>query len=264
MSLFKQELRFHRNSFLIWAIVMVLFISVYLGSFEAIGLDEEAMAVYENLPEAMKKAFGMDQTNMAEIHGYFATTFLYLIILMGVYTAISTATIFTKEEDQRTAEFLYTLPITRTRIFLQKIFSNIISLIVMHLVVLGAVFLILTNIITADYDPPIFVYAVLSTFFFSLAISAIGWLISTFLTSERLALSTGIGLVLGSFLCHILSGLTDELSFFEYFSLTYYTDLPFIVDHAALPWEKTILLVLVFLIFTSLAYLRFKHKDIQT
>ncbi|WP_170109532.1 ABC transporter permease subunit [Melghirimyces profundicolus] len=263
MSIFKQELKFHRNSFIIWAVVMVLFVFVYLGSYEAIAMDEQMMKVYEKLPEAMKKAYYMDQVNMADIHGYFVSTFMYLIILMGIYTAISTATVFAKEEDRRTAEFLYTRPVTRTNIFAQKILSNLTGLILMHLMVLGAIFLTLTGIITADYEPAVFVYVVMSTFFVSAAIGAVGWLISTFLTGERLASSFGIGLVLGSYMCHILSGLAEELEPFQYFSLMYYTDLPFIVQNSALPWEKTAIMLLIFVVSGGLAHFRFQSKDIH-
>jgi len=264
MIIIKRELAFSRTSFIIWGTILFFITLMFFGSFAAIEIDENYLKIMEQMPEALKAAFMIDILNYADLHGFFAgNSYPYLMILVGIYTAILAATMFSKEEDKRTAEFLYTKPVTRGNIFSQKLISVLLNVIGMNLILLAGIFLTLVFIIAKDFNPTIFLTLVLGMFLACLTIAGMGLLISNFTSSEKLGLTLGISFVMISYVLNIMSGIVDAFSFLKYASFFYYLDPASIVVSEQIPWGKYGILLSVFMITTYLAYIRFLKKDIS-
>src|SRR5690606_27805762 len=76
------------------------------------------------MPDEILKAFGMDENTWSSILGFYNTYYgIYIIVLLSIYTTSTAATIISKEEKYRTAEFLLTKPISRSSVFWTKIGS---------------------------------------------------------------------------------------------------------------------------------------------
>ena len=64
----------------------------------------------------MKKAFGIDRLDLATITGYFGMEIHLFIILSGPCTPLLSSGLLSKEEGEKTAEFLLSRPITRASV----------------------------------------------------------------------------------------------------------------------------------------------------
>jgi len=85
----------------------------------------------------------MDFTKITNFYGYILQ---YITLALMVYVTIVTVSTLVKEETDGTIEFLYSKPVSRNMIFLQKSFANISSFIVL-LFVLSVVTSILDKFI---------------------------------------------------------------------------------------------------------------------
>ncbi|MBQ6840792.1 MAG: ABC transporter permease subunit, partial [Bacilli bacterium] len=131
----KRELKVNFKSFLIWTgILIVLFLAVFLVypsimSSENVEMLNEMMKVF---PEEMLKAFNMDIATMDSAFGYLKTEgMVFIALLVGIYAATLGGSILLKEEDDKTIEYLNTLPIKRRSVLLQKVVCSLIYIILL-------------------------------------------------------------------------------------------------------------------------------------
>ena len=85
---------------------------------------------------AFSSAFGMDQLSFGEFNGYFGIECGNVLGIGGaIFAAIIAVTSLAKEEKDRTAEFLLTHPIKRTRILTSKLISVFAQIVIMNIIV---------------------------------------------------------------------------------------------------------------------------------
>ena len=136
MTLVKHELRQGRTALWIWtaSIGFLLMVCVFLfpemkGEMENIGDMFGSMGAFTD-------AFGMDQLNFGTLVGFYAIECGNVLGLGGAfYAAICAAGILSKEEKDKTAEFLLTHPIRRTTVLTQKLIAVMIQITVLNAVV---------------------------------------------------------------------------------------------------------------------------------
>ena len=80
---------------------------------------------------ALSQIFGMDKLSLATVRGYFATEIGTIHSLgSAMFSAAMATVILSKEEDGHTAEFTFTLPVSRIKIIAMKylaVLSNLVS-----------------------------------------------------------------------------------------------------------------------------------------
>ena len=109
LNLYKKELKRNRKNFMIWTGIAIGFtimiVSLY-PSFKDLGV-----AMSETIPKEMAKAFNMDMASWGEISGYYKTYFgFHIIIILAIFSCSMGSTIISKEEKERTSEFLFSKP----------------------------------------------------------------------------------------------------------------------------------------------------------
>ena len=124
MTLIKHELRQGRISFLIWTASVGFLLAVCVFLFpEMEGQMEDVGDVFSSMG-AFSGAFGMDRLNFGTLLGFYAIECGNVLGLGGAFfAALCGAGILSKEEKDRTAEFLLTHPVSRARIVTEKLVS---------------------------------------------------------------------------------------------------------------------------------------------
>ena len=134
----RRELRVNLRSFIIWSVVAIALFSIAYLVYPSIinNYDPEMLdKLVQSMPKNMQEAFNMDISSISSVLGWFKTEgYTYLILILGLYSAILGANILTKEENDKTIEFLYSKPISRNKILFKKILCGIIYIVAIVLV----------------------------------------------------------------------------------------------------------------------------------
>ena len=121
----KRELKINLKSFIIWTSILIgLFAIVYLVYPSVFNSDNKQMIdnMMEMLPQEMLKAFNMDLSSIETAYGWLKTEgFVFVLLISGIYSGILGSQILLKEENDKTIEYLNSLPITRSNIAFSKI-----------------------------------------------------------------------------------------------------------------------------------------------
>ena len=222
MTLLKQEWKMNLKSLLIWTICVGICCSGCILMFESL---EESMAemgqMFSELGD-FSAAFGMDKVSIATLTGYYATEISIIFLLGGgMFAAMTGAVLLSKEEEGHTMEFLHTMPVSRTHIYLWKYVTLLLLIVVFNAVCIGldvAAFVAIGEEITMGE----FVEYHLLALIMQIQIGSICYLISAVCRRKQIGLALGLAVLF--YLMDIMCNIVPDLEFLKYFTPYYYAN----------------------------------------
>ena len=111
----KREFKINLKSFIIWLCILIsIFLLVYLiypyiVTDDSMKEMDELMKVF---PPDVLKAFNMDIASISTAYGWFKTEgFMFILLIIGIYSSFLGGSILLKEENDKTIEYLSSLPV---------------------------------------------------------------------------------------------------------------------------------------------------------
>ena len=136
MTLVRHELRQGKTPFLIWtaSIGFLLVICIFLFP-EMKGQMDSVSDVFASMG-SFTQAFGMDRLNFGTLIGFYAVECGNVLGLGGAFFASLCAVgVLSKEEKDKTAEFLLTHPVSRKRIITEKLIAVLIQITALNVII---------------------------------------------------------------------------------------------------------------------------------
>lgn len=239
---------------------LALLAGLYVSMFPSVSSDIDLDSYTQSLPPALVEAFGME--SLGTIEGFLAAE-LYafgFVILLGLYFAYSAASLIADDVETGRTDMLLSLPVTRSKLLLEKYASLLVPLmlinVVMPVVVYVGVLAIGESISVADL-----LMVHLLSIPYLLTTGAIGLLASVVVDRASIAQRVAMGVVFGLFLVESVVSGTD-VSWAGAVSPTRYYDPASILVFSE--WDLAgggiLLAATVLLVGVSNEY--FKRKDI--
>jgi ABC-2 type transport system permease protein len=261
--LLRKELKDNLKSFIIWTTIITLFTVMMIAAYPSFSDDIDAVNdMIKGLPEGLLKAFNMDKITFDTAIGYFATEgYMFVSILGGCFAAITASSIISKEESDKTAEFLLTKPITRNKVVTHKIITTLIYITSLN-VIISLITLIGFNLIN-DFDFTKWLLISVGPLLLCYTFAAISFLLSCFIVKSRKVMTASLALVLGTYMLNIIAKLTDTLSFLKYLSPFEYVDANYLIIDEIIPLKYIIIMIVIITTCTALTYKLYNKKDIE-
>lgn len=263
MNILRRELKANRRSLIIWssilALLSLLMMALYPSFSDSPDKTTELLSLF---PEEFLKAFGADKLNMGEPIGWFALETYFMIILFGsMFAAIIGSSMLSKEEDEKTIEFLLAKPVTRNHVVTGKLLALLICLVVFNAVV-GIVTFIGFEAFAGDYSRMELLRLIAAPFLAHLCYAGIGFLLSLFLTRRKSTYSVSIGIVLMTYFLGVIADLSEKVEFLRYLSPFYYMDASDIVSGGRINPLYTLILLGVSALAVGATYFLYNRRDI--
>lgn len=218
-----QELRFRRNSVIIWGLALCFFPIVYVGLYPSFA--DQMAAFQEMMDLAIYQALGI---SMSSFESYMASTVTNLVPLILSIFALSNATgTLAGEEDDGRLELIVALPIPRWQIVTVKALAVGISLIVILMIVGagGALTLLgIENQIETSVTAWDVFLSLLASWPLVMAFGMISLLLGTVTPNRRIASMAATFLVIATYLGNNLAGMVESLESIEFIFPFHYYD----------------------------------------
>lgn len=225
MNLFLREMKKNRTSFLIWLILMILVNAMMLTSFGSVAeMAENTEAMLSQYPKEFVEAMNLDILKMTNIlHFYASRTFLLVTILGSVYAIMLTSNIISKEESDKTIEFLISKPISRVSIISSKLSCSVVYITMFNFLFSFANLILLNVFKTEDFSIKAFLLISVGAWLINMIFGLIGLVISAFSSKTRTNISLGLGLVFIGYFLSLMATLIERLNFLKYLTpFSYY------------------------------------------
>ena len=200
MNIFFHEFRHYLKSSLYYLLGMVLTAALYFSFYPMFSADaDNFLKLMQNFPPEMQQALGLDFLNLTSILGYYSFMLVFIALVAAVWTMNLGVSILSREEREKTADFLFTRPASRLKIAGSKLAAALALILLNNLVYLPAAWLILTLISGGTFSLKTFLLLNLSLPFLELFFFSLGFLIGVFLRRIKSTISLSLGTVFGLF-----------------------------------------------------------------
>lgn len=228
MNIYLFELKSLRKSTIIWTCVLIAMAALYLSIYPGMASDaEDFKKLLSGYPAAVRAMLGINLDYITSILGFYGMIFSF-ITLCGAIQAMNLGTsIISKESRERTADFLFVKPVSRSAVFCAKLSAAFTTIVVTDIVFFAAVSIMSNMIKAADFSGKLFFMINLTLFFTQLIFLSIGAVASVCFNKLKSVLPISLGVVIGLYMVGALiaTGKDNEavrfLSPFKYFDVTY-------------------------------------------
>ena len=260
MTVFLHELRRARLSLLIWSAAIAFMLAVSVLIFPEMAPQMSQMEDMMSNMGSFSDAFGMNDLSFAHFTDYFSIECGNVMGLGGaVFAAITGVLMLSKEEKEHTAEFLFTHPLSRSRIVLEKLLALAAQIVILTLVSAAASLLSIAAI-GEHPDFTVIWLLFLAYLLMELEIALLCFGISAFMKN---GLGVGLGLAIGLYFLNILSNITNELDFLKYITPFAYTESAYILQNHALRAEYAAIGAALGAAAAAAAFIRYRRKDLN-
>ena len=260
----KRELKVNFKSFIIWMLILlIMFLVVYLVYPYIVTDDtmknmDELMKVF---PEEVLKTFNMDMTSISTAYGWFKSEgFTFVLLIIGIYASTLGGTILLREENDKTIEYLGTLPIKRNKIMTSKVITGLLY--VFLVVVILGIFNFIALSISGELDRTQFVLLSITPLFVGLPLFSINLFISTFLHKTKKSFGIGLGLVFIFYILNIMSELSEKVEILKYLSIYTLADIRNVISDVKINPIIVSISILITAIFIIGSYIRYNKKEL--
>ena len=261
MTIFKQEIKSQKLSIAIWSLSIGLLIAACVLMYPDMESQMEGVNDMFSSMGNFTEAFGMDQLNFGTLVGFYAVEGGNILGIGGAFFAAITAiTALMKEEKERTAEFLMTHPVSRTKIITEKFLSVFSIIIILNAVVLGCTLLSIVMIDEEIFWKELLLFQ-LAYLLMQFEIAGICFGISAFI--KKSGMGIGIGIAGLMYLLNIVANISEDAKPLKYITPFGYTEGSDIINDAAIKIEYVIPGMIIMVIGIIAAYIKYTKKDIQ-
>lgn len=263
MNVLRFELKIQLKSTLTWAISLAVLGFAFIAIFPAYTSDVDTLKeLLANYPPEFLKAAGLGNAGIDTFNGFYSFCFVYLIFMGAIQSLILGITIISKEKTRKTSDFLFTKPVNRLRILIEKIVTSLICVIFTNIVYVIATYLA-TTLYVDQVDWKVFFLlqgALLGT---QILFLAIGFFLACCFNKIKSPVSLGIGVGALFFALEMVANMYNDTAL-KYISPMSYLNPSYIVDHSSYELSTFITgSVLTILLLGAGLYL-YKVKDINS
>lgn len=261
MTIVKHELRQGKTSFLIWTASVGFLLTVCVFLFPEMKGEMDGVSEMFSSMGSFTAAFGMDKLNFGTLMGYYAIECGNVLGLGGAfYAALCAVGILTKEERDRTAEFLLTHPVSRVRIITEKLIAVLIQITAMNVIIyalsVGSMAAIGEDILWTEMNLLHLAYYILQ-----MELAGICFGISAFTRKGNVGIGLGIAAIM--YFLNLIANIAEVAGFLKYITPFGYCDGADIVTSGSLDITMVAVGITIGMISIIAAYMKYIRKDIQ-
>ncbi len=264
MIVYRREIRSRFRSWWIWTLSLAAYSFAILMLYptfadEAAGMD----AFISKLPKEFLRAFGLDRLSLSDILGYHATeTYIILILASSLYAILIGTSLLSREESDRTIEFLLARPVSRCRIVAEKLLASATLLLALNLVVSLVSWIGIELYRQADYPLGTLLWLSFAPFPAQLVFVHLGLLATQLPGRRKASAASGIGIVLVLYSVGFLAEMSDSLAFLRWLTPFSYAGAVDIVTSGLMRIRDLLVLVGANLLLVAGTFLLYRKKDV--
>lgn len=264
-AIFRYELRQRWSSVGIWAGSLAGLLLTFMALFPSFSADMAAMnQVLDSFPPEFKAMFGLNALDLATLEGYFGFCFVFCQLCLAIQAANYGLSLVSVEEDELTADFLLTRPLSRPTILTSKLLANLTSLLVTQ-ILFWAVSLASIAMFKGDaqYEPRAIMLLLGSGVIFQLLFFSLGLMISLFNRRMHSVTPWSLGLAFGTYVIGAFSGILGDVKL-EYLIPFKHFDPGKIISDMQYDTRLVVLDVVIVIVAIGVSYWLYQKRDIAS
>lgn len=264
MNLYLRELKANRKSLIIWCVGIIFL--VYAGMLKYAGLSSSGQGLNKlmgEMPKSLQAIMGAGAFDLTKASGYYGVLFLYLLVMATIQATLLGANIISKEERDKTFEFLFVKPISRSKIIVTKLLAALSMIFIFNLATL------ITSIFAVQYYgdgekvASDIVQLMVGMYILQVLFLLIGSALSAVLKRSKIAASLSSGILFLTFLLSIAIDLNEKFDTLKYVTPFKYFEAKNLMYDGGFDAVYVILSLVLILVLFSITFIFYQKKDLN-
>lgn len=261
MTIVKHEIRQGRISFFIWTASIGFLLAVCIFLFPEMKGQMDGVSELFSSMGSFSSAFGMDQLNFGSLVGYYAIECGNILGLGGAFfAALCSVGILSKEEKERTAEFLLAHPVSRRQVITEKLIAVVLQITAMNLIIFA---LSVCSMVAIEESIPWKQLVLLHFAYYLLQIELSGVCFGISAFMRKSSAGIGLGIAAMMYFLNLISNIAEAADFLKYITPFGYCEGADIVANGSLNGIMVAIGMTFCIIGIAAAYWNYTKKDIQ-
>lgn len=264
MNIFRRELRAHRNGVIGWSIAMILLVASGMAKFSALGSGgQSANELFKAFPKPVQAILGVQGLDLTTVIGYFGVLYLYMQLTVAIHAAMLGAEIISKEERDRTSEFLFQKPVTRARVITEKLFAGFVNIVILNLVSI-VISIIMVAVFAKNYsNNNMIIILMVGLFVTQLLFFSLGAALAGYFKNPKLPSIVATTILLTTYIIWVIIDLNSKLDLLKYMTPFKYFDASVIIKNGNLDPLYIILSGVIIVVLITTTYITFNKRDLK-
>ncbi|MGM0750664.1 MAG: ABC transporter permease subunit [Bacillota bacterium] len=231
MNVYIREMKAHRKSLIIWCIGMVALIGSGMGKFAGFSSSGQSMnELMAEMPKSLQAFLGVGSLDMSTASGFYGVLFLYVLLLSTIHAAMIGATIISKEERDKTVEFLFVKPMPRKKIIGIKLLAALTQVGILSIITWSASLLIVGNYSQGESIIRDIGITMIGMFILQILFLVIGTAIAALTKRPGKAATLATGVLLATFILSFAIDLSEKIEDLKYLTPFKYFEAKTVMD----------------------------------
>lgn len=232
MNIIKQEFKSNLISLILWTISLVTIIFLVSFEFQVFQGNQEIQEFMESPTfQQFYGALGAGNVNIMTPEGFLSLLSIYIYLPLSIHAGLLGAGIISKEEKNKTAEYLFTLPVSRTKVLLSKFIAGFVYIVLANIIVTGSAWLIFGRFDTTDAYNMFVRNLAFGVFVTQFIFFAIGVGLASTLRDYKKSGSITVGILLSTYMLNVLSNMAKEANFLRFVTPFRYFAAPEMIEN---------------------------------
>lgn len=225
INIYLHELGRAKKSLLFWSLGIVFLISSSMGKYQGYAVSGVPINdLFKTLPPGFNAMFGIGKVDLTIASGFFVLVTFYLAIMLGVQAVLIGAGIIAKEETDKTAEFLFSKPVSRSQAFTAKVLAAFTALVLLNIVTAISSILIVGAFNKGESATNDILLLMPGIFFIQVMFLAIGTAFAAIMRHPKRAGQFSGVVLLATYVTSAVVDMTDKFDFLRYLTPFKYFD----------------------------------------
>lgn len=263
MNIYKHELKANFKTTLIWIVTLCSLVAMMMAFYPMLKSEADIfLTMMDSFPPAMKAMMGITIENFTTPIGYYTFAFTYSALFGAIQAMNLGVGIVSKEERERTADFLLSKPISRYKVLTSKLLSVLTMLVFTNIVYSAVSATLVFSMSEGKFAFAEFALINTSLFLSQLIFFSIGLLVSVFAKKIKTVLPVSLGLVFAFFAISAFA-VTSEDDKLRYVTPFQYFKTDYILAQGEYETVYAVLGLSIVVIGLIVSYAAFKRRDIH-
>lgn len=263
MNVFLNEMKAHRKSLILWSIGILFLIASGMSKYAGLSSSGQSMNdLMAEMPQSLQAIMGTGALDLSTAIGYYGVLFLYLVLMATIHAAMLGAHIISKEERDKTVEFLFAKPISRSQIITAKLMAALVNIMMINAVGWASSILIVGSYSKGESVSGDIAITMMGMFIVQLLFLVIGTAIAAISRRPKKAASLSTGILLIAFFLSIAIDLNDKLTNLKYLTPFKYYEAKNVMYGEGLDGIFILLSLVMVTILTIGTYVCYRKRDL--
>lgn len=264
MNIFLHELKSHRKSLIFWSIGVFLMVASGMTKYEAYTSSGQSINnLMANIPKSLRAVFGFSDLDLTKVSGYYGMLFIYLLLMATIHAVMLGATIIAKEERDRTSEFLFVKPVSRSRVITAKLLAAFTNIVIFNLATFVSSIILLSKYSDGEAVNGEISILMAAMFILQVLFMVIGSALAAVKKKPKTAASAAAGILLLTYMLSIVIDLNENIEGLKYFTPFKYFEAKNIMYGGGLDVIFVVISLILILSLLAVTYVYYKKRDLK-